>query len=399
MSHHERIWLLTLPLVCSLHACSFRTMSVYEQPASADTLSHVGNFYSVDIWNDYITNEFWFSPDTAACLQVTNAFDLNDNGNGSLLLQWNKQAGCSWLGIGFGWDGWASKNLSQIVDRGAIQFMARSSSGNLKGLPWAMALEDYNGAQAWAGVFPEFIDNQEITGQWTRVQVPLKAFDTKMFHADLSMVKQLIIQLEADGVVYIDDVRVVDLGEHNNRSVDISYNGSSRTLLDHPGASVQMALTDSSIVLTAVVEDAIHVGTSSEEWPKMENDGLILAFSSNPDLDNSRKQLFLSDRLLFLPAMKNGLVWDDVNRQTLARPVLFEKTASGYRLTAELSFRELGISKWEQDENYLLDVAVVDRQSSELVVRYRWNGDDKPAFERNPSTWGSIHVTSELSAK
>ena len=40
--------------------------------------------------------------------------------------------------------------------------------------------------------------------------------------------------------------------------------------------------------------------------------------------------------------------------------------------------------------NYLLDVAVVDRQSSELVVRYRWNGDDKPAFERNPSTWGSI---------
>ena len=41
-------------------------MSVYEQPASADTLSHVGNFYSVDIWNDYITNEFWFSPDTAA---------------------------------------------------------------------------------------------------------------------------------------------------------------------------------------------------------------------------------------------------------------------------------------------------------------------------------------------
>ena len=110
-----------------------------------------------------------------------------------------------------------------------------------------------------------------------------------------------IIQLEADGVVYIDDVRVVDLGEHNNRSVDISYNGSSRTLLDQPGASVQMVLTDSSIVLTAVVEDAIHVGTSSEEWPKMENDGLILAFSSNPDLDNSRKQLFLSDRLLFLP--------------------------------------------------------------------------------------------------
>ena len=45
------------------------------------------------------------------CLQVTNAFDLNDNGNSSLLLQWNKQAGCSWLGIGFGWDGWASKNL------------------------------------------------------------------------------------------------------------------------------------------------------------------------------------------------------------------------------------------------------------------------------------------------
>ena len=188
-----------------------------------------------------------------------------------------------------------------------------------------MALKTITGAQAWAGVFPEFIDNQEITGQWTRVQVPLKAFDTKMFHADLSMVKQLIIQLEADGVVYIDDVRVVDLGEHNNRSVDISYNGSSRTLLDQPGAGVQMALTDSSIVLTAVVEDAIHVGTSSEEMAQNGKRWTHPGVFSNPDLDNSRKQLFLSDRLLFLPAMKNGLVWDDVNRQTPARPVLLKK--------------------------------------------------------------------------
>ena len=65
----------------------------------------------------------------------------------------------------------------------------------------------------------------------------------------------------------IDDVRVVDLGEHNNRSVDISYNGSSRTLLDQPGASVQMALTDSSIVLTAVVKMP-YVGTSSKNGPK-----------------------------------------------------------------------------------------------------------------------------------
>ena len=79
--------------------------------------------------------------------------------------------------------------------------MARSSSGQPERTALAMALEDYNGAQTWAGVFPEFIDNQEITGQWTKVQVPLKAFDTKMFHADLSMVKQLIIQLEADGVI------------------------------------------------------------------------------------------------------------------------------------------------------------------------------------------------------
>ena len=89
-----------------------------------------------------------------------------------------------------------------------------------------------------------------------------------------------------------------------------------------------------------------------------------------------------------------------MNRQNPWHVRCFLKNRQRYRLTAELSFRELGISKWGTRRNYLLDVAVVDRPvigtGGQGIVGTAMT---KPAFERNPSTWGSIHVTSELSAK
>jgi hypothetical protein len=45
--------------------------------------------------------------------------------------------------------------------------------------------------------------------QWTQLVLPLRAFPFRENDADNSKIKQLIIQLEGDGDIYLDRIRII----------------------------------------------------------------------------------------------------------------------------------------------------------------------------------------------
>ena len=404
------LFVMTMMAV-GFQACTVQQVALYDQPSSTDTLDHIGSFYGLHIWEDKINSEVWYSPeDTVECLQVTNVFDEKAGSEGALLITWNKQAGCTWLGLGIGWDGWASKNLREIYDKAAIQFMVKSPSGNLNSLPWAMALEDYSGGQAWAGVFSSFIENNTVTEEWTRVQVPLTAFDINQFNADISTVKQLLIQFESDGSVYINDLKVVPIEGGFIKHAEVPYlptmpattlsvqENNSPLEMEH--GKVWLSATDGHLLMVAGVEDATPLMNKRKDGEIWNGDAIELAFSTNPDVYTQRKSYYLTDRHVIIRASSEPMIWDVQRKKALNGKVNVTETATGYVITAEIPYNELDVLPLIPGETYGLEVAIDNSDNGEeRLEQYRWNNPGNEGFHQTPGMWGNMTIGPGLSAR
>jgi len=147
-------------------------VGLYPQSAPPETLPHIYNFYALSIFEDHLSAEQWYTPNTD-CIQITPVDSGQYSGSGALQIIWNKpQSSCDWIGLGFGWDDWFAKDLHAIMDSASLEFYVRNLKGITNGLPWALALEDYGNAQAWAGMTPNYIENGRVTEEWTKVTMP-----------------------------------------------------------------------------------------------------------------------------------------------------------------------------------------------------------------------------------
>ena len=73
----------------------------------------------------------------------------------------------------------------------------------------AFAFEDYSGVQTYCGFQLRQASGRFNDREWTTVEIPLTDFPFVRNDANLSKVKQLMIQLEAAGDIYLDDVRLI----------------------------------------------------------------------------------------------------------------------------------------------------------------------------------------------
>lgn len=125
-------------------------------------------------------------------------------------LTWNRDAeGCSFAGVGFGWDGWAGKDLSELMDYAAIEFYVRSQKGRMFGLPIVLTLEDYSGGMGFAYTDNKYFERTAIDEEWQKVVVPLSSFDVEIENLDPSNIKQLQLELQQSGSIYLDDIKMV----------------------------------------------------------------------------------------------------------------------------------------------------------------------------------------------
>ena len=139
------------------------------------------------------------------------SFDTLNNfiGKDHLHIKWNEKQECKYLGFGFKWANFKSKNLLPIVNESAIQFMIRIDSGTLNKVPMFFSLVDYSERQCFGKVNILGIEGQIIDQSWRKVIVPLSTFKYEKKGVNMSNIKELRIELQRSGNVHIDDIKIV----------------------------------------------------------------------------------------------------------------------------------------------------------------------------------------------
>lgn len=116
---------------------------------------------------------------------------------------------CKFAGVGIGWDSYAGKDLSQLMDFAAIEMYVRSKKGKMFGLPIVLTFEDYSGGMGFSYTHNKYFERTAIDEEYQRIVVPLASFDIEKENLDVTNIKQLQLELQQSGSVYIDDISLI----------------------------------------------------------------------------------------------------------------------------------------------------------------------------------------------
>ncbi|MCB9245058.1 MAG: hypothetical protein H6606_01395 [Flavobacteriales bacterium] len=394
-----------IALCVLLASCvEFKKVDIFDSGSQAPVPPHIENFYALNVLSDHLSGEVWFTED-AKCIEVRNESQTVYSGEGSLYLKWNKtDGGCDWIGLGIGWNGWASKDMSAVLNKAAIRFKAKSNSGKINSLPLAVSLEDYGGNAAWLGLFPEFITY--IDGEdWATITLPLERFGWNEFGADASNIKQMIIQFEASGECFIDAVSVVPYEGLRNATYRATIVPLDRIVVDGEltdwNGLPQMDLGEHKVSICSDSKMLYVSGSITDPTPMLNSrsgkeawngDAIELAIGVNHEAAGGRTKLLLSDRHFILRASNNPELYD-VSRDGIKVPGALTKlvrSEAGYRFEFAIPLTYFGLTAWSKNAAYPVEIAVDLGDESGRKTQVRWNSPNREGFHNNPSLWGNL---------
>lgn len=412
-----------LVFTLSLVSCvEMKEQAMFDAPAEQEIPVGIENFYALNVFEGKLNGEHWFSKppeiETKACLDITSTYfitsDLDENGEAivepAMRWTWDKKAGdCSWMGMGLGWDGWAGKDLSQITDKAAIQLKVRSVKGDLKSLPLAACLEDYGDNQLWIGFHPQVIENGIIKeDEWSNVTLPLAEFEWDIApNIDMSNIKQMIVQFEAGGDLYVKEINVIPFkGGFTKRieipyanSLDVSIDGelneevwSSANAVEFSSYSVKSLSDEENFYFSLSFEseqDIINPFTDGGMW---NGDGFEIAFTTNHELNKKRSFMSSTDQH-FIINLANKHVWDYRN-STLLKGIEMAQSKQGntYTFEIQMPLEALSLEPFTTDVSYQMEFAVgkSSADGTKREMQYKWNSEGKDGFYAKPALWGDM---------
>lgn len=399
-----RIALLGIVLLSS--CVSPKPLTLFDEPSSQVAPKGIGSFYATDIYTDYVTHEIWSSVE-GTCLKVSTTDDVKRSGKASLHLTWDKVSqSCPFIGIGFGWDNWNGKNLEPIINDAAIEMWFKTKEGSKKSLPLAACLEDYGGRQAWLGFSENAVVGDAVTTDWTKVRLPLSEFGWSEFGADASNIKQLIIQFEADGDVYLDDMRLVPFKGSFRQRAYVPHAENAPTIDGKKGDDwgqpmaalgnhqVYMKTDGETLYVAAEIQDETPLQNTKSGDDVWNGDGFEMAFSTVSGLSKKRTYLRSTDQHLCIRLSEEPMVWNWQNHSELSgAKVKLSKTTSGVLVEAAIPLKELGDIAFSTNTVYGLELAVNEGNKKQRLKQVRWNSPSNEGFHANPGLWGEMIFT------
>ena len=286
----------------------------------------------------------------------------------------------------------------------AIVFNVRSHTGPMKGLPWAMGFEDFNGEQAWTGFSPSMIEGKVITDQWTTVRVPLENFPFEAREVDATAIKQVIIQFESSGTVSMDNIRIEPHQSRGRQQANITSSkqlifdgkvdandvGYTAFMLD--GQKLFLSANAEVLTIAGVIQDDSPLINTREGKDIWNGDGVEIAFATQSALNPNRAIFYADDRHLGIRLGKTTQVWDWTRSVAVDVPVLTQQLSSDlYSFECQIPWKQLNVTPWVDGGDYALELAVdiADNQSVRQS-QVRWNSIDKEGFHTTPALWGQI---------
>ncbi len=212
ISFNKKLGLLSIAFLFTLAGCvEFKKVALYDgvEPVVNSPLpSDLSLIVESLIYDEDATDVWGLQKDV--CQEASVSSNVAHSGKESLKIAWNRDAkGCDFAGIGIGWDSYAGKDLSQIMDKVAIQMYVRTQQGRSFGLPMVLTLIDYSGGMGFSYTTNKYFERTAIDEEWQKVIVPLNTFDTETENLDPSNIAQLQIELQQSGSVYLDDISLI----------------------------------------------------------------------------------------------------------------------------------------------------------------------------------------------
>lgn len=231
-----RIIASTILFLTVLSSCNhLRDIELYQkQVQKVDPLE---SFVYKDIFTDSKKTKLW-GVKTNNCKEVV--FDTSNNfeGEDHLYVKWNKNDECKFIGIGFPWGNYKSKNLSLFINSAAIEMMIRIDEEEKTKLPMFFSLADYSGKMCVSKINYLDIEGGVIDHNWTKVRIPLQAFNHERKGVNMSNIKELRIEFQQSGSVHIDDMKIVP-HEHNYIKTDTEFKTTYNSFPIHIGVGSQ----------------------------------------------------------------------------------------------------------------------------------------------------------------
>ena len=385
----------------------FKQSELYEIEDTLDE-PNIDGFYALNLFSDALSKEIWFT-ENKKCIDA-NIDGINKyKGNSGLHIKWDKiSGGCNWIGMGIGWNGWQGKDISGLIGKAAIQFFARTKGDTLKGLPLALALEDYSGVQAYTGFSPSFIEGGKITANWTKITIPFNVFPIVPSDLDVFNIKQFIMQFEADGDLLIDEITIVPFEgilkpkfDAYKVSSNIKIDGSisdeewgSKSLLIDDLHKIHINYDDKNLFIAASIFDKHPLINNQNENNIWNGDALEISFGTNASADLNRTRYLWSDFQIGIKATDKPYVWNWKKKSIITdAEVMINKTDYGYQIEIKIPFSAIGDAKMIKGEKYGFEIAIDDGDASgKRIKQTRWASPQQEGFNINPSLWGLINL-------
>lgn len=379
--------------------------ALYEESFSPnDTVFYL----SSEIYSDYITSEGWVTQDKR-CIEAKTTKNAAYRGELGIDLKWNRTLdGCPWIGFGFGWDSWTGKDLTKIKNTAALQFHVRMVEGERNTLPWALGFEDFTGASAYLGMSPNAIKAEKITTEWTRVEMPIAEFNWDEQGTDISNIKQLIFDTQADGHVYIDEIKIVPYSGGYRKRANIGRLQTSGFSIDglqgdaiwntkgqtFGNGTVYLGIADQYLCIAIEVKDDTPLQNNFSGKDLFKGDAFEIAFTTDPESKTRRTNYRSTDQHLgFGLSEKDIKTWDwTKEREIEGAETATKKTESGYVFEAKIDLDKLNIDLFREGELYGLELAIDYGNYNGRERQERWNDPVNSGFFKNPSLWGELYV-------
>ena len=152
-----------------------KNQDLYDEK-TLDTEIGINGFKELVVFDNELDNTVWVSPEKQ-CVTLERENTQTYAGKTALHVKWDKvTGGCKWIGIGFGWNNWQPKDMSEVVAFAAVQFQVKAVKGSFANLPVAFAFEDYTGVQSYYGFNKTLVSGDFNDKEWRTVTIPLSNF-------------------------------------------------------------------------------------------------------------------------------------------------------------------------------------------------------------------------------
>lgn len=385
------------PVIVNYKKPGLKKIGLYEGDFEEEY--NVRGYTQLSIFDESLS-DFWTS-DGDKCISSKL---INDGNSKVLNVKWNKdQDDCDWVGMGLGWDSWSGKDIGYVFDTLALELTVRSTNESFTNIPWAFCFEDYSGGQAWLGYNKSFLMDKAITKEWTKVQIPLELFPFEESDLDISNIKQLMMQVFAEGEIEIHSISLIPFsGKLKKEAIalktdnPISIDGkiedwkekSFSNLGDHKFSTTYSS--DSIYFLFDIIDDT-PMQNSKEKGDLWEGDAIEIAFSTNPEADPKRQFLWLSDQHIGINCGPHPYMWNwktDTRIEVINYKVSIQENGYLVEMAIPLNafFDVIPEAGVKLDIEFAIDLGTNQGRQQQL----HWNSGSADGFHESPAKWGGL---------